>query len=106
MDRVTQQATQHAANRGFCVREFKPFEKNTLRGFLSLELPSGLILHDCTIHEKNGSRWVGLPAKQYEKNGEKTRASLVDFASREARNKFQEQALAGADSYLTEDATK
>jgi hypothetical protein len=91
-----------ATARGFAVHEWKPFEKNTLRGFLSLELPSGIILHGCTLHEKNGSRWVGLPAKQYEKDGTKTWAPLVEFTSKEAREKFQGCALAAFDAYMAE----
>jgi hypothetical protein len=87
---------------GFVVCEFKPFEKNTLLGFLSLELPSGMILHGCTLHEKNGSRWVGVPAKQYEKEGTQTWAPLVEFTCKEVRQAFQEQALAAFDTYMAE----
>jgi hypothetical protein len=47
------------------ILDFKPFEKNTLRAFFSLELASGLILRGCTLHTKNGKFWVGLPAKPY-----------------------------------------
>jgi hypothetical protein len=91
-----------AAGGGFIVLQFRAFEKNTLRGFLSLELPSGMILHGCTLHEKNGSRWVGVPAKEYEKDGTKTWAPLVEFTSKEAREKFQACALAAFDAYMGE----
>jgi hypothetical protein len=30
---------------GFAVREWRAYAKNTLVGFLSLELPSGMIIH-------------------------------------------------------------
>jgi hypothetical protein len=94
---------------GFAVREWKPYAKNTLVGFVSLELPSGLIIHGCTVHEKNGSRWIGLPAKQYTKDGTQTWAPLVEFASKEVREKFQALALAAIDAYLmgdTNDSTR
>ena len=45
------------------ILDFKPFSKNTLLGFFDLELDSGLILSGCALHEKNGKRWIGLPAK-------------------------------------------
>jgi len=46
---------------------FKPFRKNTLRGFVDLALPAvGLVLLGCTLQEKNGSRWIGLPARPYQ----------------------------------------
>ncbi|MEA3159907.1 MAG: hypothetical protein QOD95_1455 [Gammaproteobacteria bacterium] len=38
------------------IKNWKPFEKNTLRGFLDLLLPSGLILRGCTFHMKDGAR--------------------------------------------------
>jgi DNA-binding cell septation regulator SpoVG len=85
----------------FTVREFKHFQKNTLQAFLSLELTSGMVLHDCTLHEKNGSRWIGMPARQYEKSaGEKSWMPLIEFASKEHREKFQAAALAAIRDYL------
>jgi hypothetical protein len=92
-------ATAHSS---FGVREWKPFERNTLRGFLSIELPSGLILHGCTLHEKTGSRWVGLPAREYQKDGERIWSPLIEFSTREVRQAFQEQALAAFDAYMGE----
>lgn len=85
----------------FAAREFKPFEKNTLRGFVSLELPSGLILHGFTLHEKNGSRWIGMPAKEFTKSdGIKSWVPQIEFASKEARDRFQAAALGAVDDYL------
>jgi hypothetical protein len=94
--------TPVAAARVFAVREWIPYAKNSLVGFLSLELPSGMILHGCTVHQKDGSQWVGLPAKQYEKGSERTWAPLVEFDSKDAREKFQSAALAALDAYLGE----
>jgi hypothetical protein len=41
---------------------FKPFEKNTLRGFFDLELASGLILRGCSLHKKTGGSGLACPA--------------------------------------------
>ncbi len=87
----------------FTVREFKHFQKNTLQAFLSLELPSGMVLHGCTLHKQNDSRWVGVPARQYENSdGEKSWMRLVDFTNKDARERFQAAALAAVDDYLQE----
>jgi hypothetical protein len=72
---------------------FKPFEKNTLRGFFDIELASGLILRGCMLHEKNGRRWVGLPAKPY---GAQSWAAIVDFRDKRTAARFQELATAAA----------
>jgi hypothetical protein len=68
-----------------------------LRGFADLELSRiGIIIRDCTWHEKNGKEWVGFPARPYEKDGTTSWSPIVEFAegAREARSQFQEHALA------------
>jgi hypothetical protein len=80
-----------------CIR-FRAFEKNTLKGFADFELTRiGIIIRDCTWHEKNGKEWVGFPARSYEtKDGTTSWSPLVEFAegATEARRQFQEQAVA------------
>jgi hypothetical protein len=79
-----------------CIR-FRPYEKNTLKGFVDLELVrTGLVLRDCTWHEKDGKEWISFPAKSYEdKNGNTLWQPLIEFAegAREAREQFRKQAL-------------
>ena len=54
--------------RGSKVLNFKRLQKNTLQGVFDLELPfGGMILRGCCLHEKEGNRWIGWPAKPYEK---------------------------------------
>jgi hypothetical protein len=88
------------ASHDFVVREWRPYQKNTLRGFLSLELPSGLILHGLTLHDKEGRRWVGMPAKSFEKDGTTTWAPQVEFSSKESRERFQVAAIEAIDAYF------
>jgi hypothetical protein len=58
-------AAQISANRPpmMVARDWRPLQKNTLLGFFSLELASGLVLRDCALHQKNDRRWVSLAAK-------------------------------------------
>jgi hypothetical protein len=49
--------------RGARLIEWRTFRKNTLRGFAVVELPSGLVIRDVTVHEKAGKLWAGLPAR-------------------------------------------
>lgn len=84
------------------VANWRPFEKNTLRGFISLTTPAGLVINGVTLHEKGDSRWVSMPAKQYEKDGETGWAPVVEFATKDARERFQAAALAAVDEYLRE----
>ena len=47
------------------VTEFRPFRRNTLRGFATVHVDElHLTLHDVAVHQHDsGARWVGLPAK-------------------------------------------
>ena len=79
------------------ILDFKPFEKNTLRAFFSLELASGLILRGCTLHTKNGKFWIGLPAKPYTTDtGTQSWAAIIDFRDKQTAARFQEMATAAA----------
>ena len=63
------------------IAAFRPFSKNTLKGFLTIRLPeAGLVLKECTWHEKGGKEWVGFPARQFQgADGEKKWANLIEF---------------------------
>ena len=38
---------------------WRPFERNTLKGFADLWLRTArLNIHGCAVHEKNGKRWI------------------------------------------------
>ncbi len=47
------------------VTAFRPFRRNTLRGFAVIHVDElHLTIHDVAVHQHdNGARWVGLPAK-------------------------------------------
>jgi hypothetical protein len=78
--------------------KFKSYTKNTLKGFADLELTRvGIVIKECSWHEKNGKEWVAFPARSYtDREGGTQWQPLVEFAegNREAREQFQQQALA------------
>jgi hypothetical protein len=74
----------------------RKFEKNTLRAFFDLTLASGLVLCGCTLHFRE-HWWVGFPARPYkDQAGNETWAKFVDFASKSARDRFQDIATEAA----------
>ena len=83
------------------VKEFRPYEKNTLRGFATIRLTNvGLEIRDCTVHEKNGQRWIGLPAKSYEKDdGETGYSYLIAFYEKPRFEQFKKAVLKAIDDY-------
>jgi hypothetical protein len=85
----------------FSASDWKAYEKNTLRGFVTIDLPSGMRIKECTVHEKNGKRWIGLPGKPWIKSdGTTGYVSILDFASEETKNRWQRLALAAVDDLL------
>ena len=72
---------------------WKPFERNSLLGFLDQELPSGMILRGCQLLQSNGRHWVGLPSKPavdksgapvLGDNGKPIYRPIVEFAARKS----------------------
>ena len=56
-------------------------------------------IRGCALHESNGKRWLGLPAKPYDKNdGTQGWTRIVDFPQRDDYFAFQDAALAALDS--------
>ncbi len=85
----------------FVAFDWKPFEKNGLKGFFSVETPSGLIVSEISLHEKDGKRWIGMPSKQWTKpNGDKGWLPLVQFRDWQAKERFQRATLAALDKLL------
>jgi len=86
------------------ARDWRPLERNTLRGFFTLELPSGMILNECTYHRAaSGAEWIGLPGRpQLDREGKQRRdpatgkalyAPVVELKGKEPRERFQTAAL-------------
>lgn len=86
------------------ITSFRPLEKNnTLRGFLTIRLSDvGLVVKDICLHEKNGKRWLSLPAKPYTKtDGGQAWASVLEF-DKDSYWDFQDAGLVALDAYLSQ----
>src|SRR5690242_5276115 len=78
--------------------DWRAVDRGALKGTFTLTLPSGMILRECALFEKEGRRWVAPPQKQI-KIGDTTKyISLIEFVDRETRDRFSEAALAAIDS--------
>jgi hypothetical protein len=83
---------------------------SSLRGFFTLALASGVVIHDCSLHERDGKRWVQLPGKPIlgadrrqlttPKTGKPAWATVVEIPNSSIRAKFQAAALAALDQLL------
>ena len=51
-------------NRPMTVENFKAISAGAMRGFCDVTLPSGMVLHRCSIFAKDGKAWASPPSKQ------------------------------------------
>jgi hypothetical protein len=100
MPEKTKPAGGNGGQREIEIANWKTHERNTLRGFFDLILPSGLVIRDAMLHERNGKCWVSMPGKPYtEVDGTISYCNIVDFDSPDARQRFQAAALTAVQHY-------
>lgn len=81
------------------ISDWKPFEKGALKGFFTVHLPSGIVIHHCGLFEKNGARWIALPAKKYvSASGKVSWNPIVEIPDRGAMDRFRILVLAALDA--------
>jgi hypothetical protein len=92
---------ESAGHREITIADWKPHEKNTLKGFFTATLPSGLIFHDLMLHQKGASRWIAFPSREWkDAEGNRQYARFVEFASRRVADRFRDAVLAALDKYM------
>lgn len=76
-----------------CMK-YKSVNKGSLLGYADLYLPKvGIEIYGCSLHQKDGRRWVNLPSKEYtDGNGEKKYAPIVKFPNKFHMDEFAKQA--------------
>lgn len=83
------------------IANARKINRGALIGFFDVALPSGMKLNGCTLLEKDGRRWIGLPSKEWVKpDGSKSYVPIVEIPDREARDKFNAAVLPLAERAL------
>jgi hypothetical protein len=72
--------------------------KGSLIGTFSLEMPSGLILHECALFEKGDRRWVAGPSRKIGTGDAAKYVKLMEFTSRDTSDAFNTDALDALDA--------
>jgi hypothetical protein len=85
------------------IESFKPLRSNTLFGFADVVVPElRLRIHELTVHESHGKRWVGLPGKpMINRDGEVLRndrgkpayTPVIEFTERTTRDAFSARVI-------------
>ncbi|MGC1416881.1 MAG: hypothetical protein WA817_16465 [Candidatus Acidiferrum sp.] len=76
------------------ISDWKAFQKGALKGFFTVHLPSGMVIHHCGLFEKNGARWIALPAKKYTSaSGKVSWNPIVEIPDHNAMDRFRRQVI-------------
>ena len=86
--------------------KFKSHVKGFLQGFADLYIPEWkLEIKNCTLHMKNGRRWLSMPAKEFENDsGEKKFYPLVQFRHKVYMDAFSDAAKKAIDKWCKENS--
>ena len=96
------------------IQNYRAFISNTLKGFADVRV-GPFTLHDVTIHEAGGRRWVGLPAKpqisrdgtvlRTPKTGRTAYSTVVSIDDPDARERFRQAVLDALDALRAREGT-
>jgi hypothetical protein len=79
------------------IEDWVAVERNTLRGFCRVRMPSGTIFHDVSVHRSGEKAWASPASKPMigrdgtqmkDPAGKGLWTSIVSFASKELRDRF------------------
>jgi hypothetical protein len=82
--------------------EWRPLRRNTLHGFAVVEMPSGLVIRDISIHQKSGKWWASLPSRPMldaegrqisNHAGHKQYAAVLGWRDRDLADRFSAAAI-------------
>lgn len=84
------------------VIKYKPVNKNALVGILDIKIPKwgNFIIRDISYFQKGNQRWVSMPARAYEKDGEKKYYVYNLFEDINVMKKFQENIIEALGIYF------
>jgi hypothetical protein len=82
------------------ISDWKPHQKNSLQGYFTATLPSGMVISDLMLHERDGSRWIAFPGREWaDSAGTKRFVNFIRFTDRDIAHKFRDQVLAALDKH-------
>ncbi|SIQ46336.1 MULTISPECIES: hypothetical protein [Acidiphilium] len=85
------------------ITEWKPLRRNSLRGFATVTLPSGMILHEILIHNTPDGPWAAPPSKPMigrdgvamkDAAGKARYSPIISFADKATRERWSSAIIA------------
>lgn len=83
------------------IRNWRPHIQGTLRGFFSVRLSSGIVIHRMSLFQKaDGQRSIGMPNREYQVGGERRYEKVVELDPPELMPRFVDEVLAALDRHF------
>jgi hypothetical protein len=86
------------------IIDYKPVGKGYLQGTFNLKIEKwgNCIMRDLCFFQKGDRKWITLPSRQYEENGEKKFFPLITFEDAKMLSTFQRQVLTALEIHIAE----
>jgi len=83
------------------ISNINPIRKNSVLATCTVYIkPWKMFMHEVVIFEKGASRWLGMPSRKYEKDGEIKYVELLTFDNEATKKSFRNQILEVVEKYL------
>lgn len=90
------------------VLSFEPYNLNALRGFVTVALACGIVIHDVAVLSQYPRRWTSLPNRPRLQKGKATRSKsggyvadqVIDIPDRQVKAAFDRAVISALESYL------
>lgn len=91
------------------ISDWKPLARNSLRGFFTATMPSGIVFHEIAAHTSNGKKWVSPPSKPMmgrdgvalkDENGKIKYSQMISFSDKAVRDKWSAAVVAALDQQV------
>jgi hypothetical protein len=97
----TKPAGVNGGYREIVISDWRPHSKNSLCGFFTATLPSGLVFHNLMLHRRGDARWIAFPAREWkDADGNLQFSRFIDFKDRVSAQRFRDAVLAALDKHL------
>lgn len=83
------------------ITSVNPINKGDILATISVYIkPWKLKIHEVMVVQKGANRWVNLPSRKYESNGETKYAKLLEFDDNATEKRFRDQVVLAVDEYI------
>lgn len=89
-----------------CTR-YTAIDKGALMASVDVYIPAwDLEIKGLTLFRKDARKWIGMPSKMYEKDGEKKYFAHIRFREKEKHEKFQEAVMKAIEEFCQKNNTQ